>query len=78
LRDLLLGIGRIEPIRHYDEAYLSIRTPDVLARIEGGDESWESMVPAVVADTIKAKRLFGYRAISRGSGSRGPTEGITA
>jgi hypothetical protein len=78
LRDLLLEIGRIEPIRHYDEAYLSIRTPDVLARIEGGDESWESMVPAVVADTIKAKRLFGYREISRESGSRGPTEGITA
>ena len=63
LRDLLLAIGRIEPIRRYDERYLSIQTPDVLARIEAGDDSWETMVPAVVADTIKAERLFGYHTV---------------
>ena len=62
LRDLLLEIGRIEPIRRYDERYLSIRTPEVRARIETGDDAWETMVPAVVADTIRTKRLFGYRA----------------
>ena len=78
LRDLLLEIGRIEPIRHYDEAYLSIRTPDVLARIEAGDESWEAMVPAVVADTIKAERLFGYQASAMGTGRQGRTQDITA
>jgi len=78
LRDLLLEVGRIEPIRHYDEAYLSIRTPDVLARIEVGDASWEAMVPAVVAETIRTKRLFGYRTIPMGSGSQGRTEDITA
>ena len=61
LRDLLLQIGRIEPIRHYDEAYLSIRTPDALRRIETGDPSWEDMVPPVVARMIKTKKLFGYR-----------------
>jgi hypothetical protein len=60
---LLLEIGRIEPIRRYDEEYLSIRTPDVLARIEVGDEPWEAMVPAVVADTIRTKRLFGYHSL---------------
>ena len=43
---LLSDIGRVEPIRSYNEDYLSIRTPDVLARIERGDPSWEAMVPA--------------------------------
>jgi hypothetical protein len=61
LRDLLLEIGRIEPIRGYDESYLSIRTPDVLARIQRGDPSWEQMVPAAVAEIIKAKDLFGWQ-----------------
>ena len=60
LRDLLLELGRIEPIRGYDESYLSIRTPDVLARIQRGDPSWEQMVPAAVAEIIKAKNLFGW------------------
>ena len=62
LRDLLLQIGRIEPIRRYDEELLAIHTPDALARIERGDPSWEQMVPAPVARIIKSKRLFGYRA----------------
>src|SRR6266436_524837 len=61
LRDLLIEIGRIEPIRHYDETYLSIHTPDALRRIETGDPSWEAMVPPVVAEMIKTKKLFGYR-----------------
>ena len=61
LHDLLLKIGRIEPIRGYDESYLSIRTPDVLARIQRGDPSWEQMVPTAVADIIKAKNLFGWQ-----------------
>src|SRR2546427_9795136 len=37
LRDLLLEIGRIEPIRRYDDSLLSIHTPSVLARILQGD-----------------------------------------
>jgi hypothetical protein len=61
LRALLLEIGRVEPIHGYDESYLSIRTPDVLARIQGGDASWEQMVPAAVAEIIKAEHLFGWR-----------------
>jgi hypothetical protein len=61
LNQLLLEIGRVVPIRSYDESYLSIRTPDVLARIKQGDPSWESMVPPVVAEMIKAKNLFGWR-----------------
>jgi hypothetical protein len=61
LRALLLSIGRVEPIRGYDESYLSIHTPDVLARIQRGDPSWEQMVPAAVAEIIRAENLFGWR-----------------
>jgi hypothetical protein len=53
-------MGRIEPIRGYDETLLAIQTPDVLRRIESGDPSWEEMVPRAVADIIKAKHLFGW------------------
>ena len=49
------------PIRRYDERLLSILTKDVLARIQSGDASWETMVPPVVAETIKRKQLFGVR-----------------
>jgi len=60
LRDFLLETGHIVPIRLYDESLLSIRTTDVLARIQSGDGAWEDMVPPVVAQTIKTKKLFGY------------------
>jgi hypothetical protein len=58
LRDLLLEIGRLVPIQNYDESLLSIHTPDVLARIQRRDPSWESMVPPIVAELIKARDLF--------------------
>jgi hypothetical protein len=61
LRALLRELGRVVPIRGYDESYLSIRTPDVLALIQRGDPSWEQMVPAAVAEIIKAENLFGWR-----------------
>jgi hypothetical protein len=61
LNKLLLEIGRVVPLRSYDESYLSIRTPDVLAKIERGDPAWESMVPAIVVEMIKAKHLFGWQ-----------------
>jgi hypothetical protein len=58
---LLLEIGHVVPIRGYDESLLSIHTPDVLARIERQDPSWEDMVPPTVAEIIKAKNLFGWQ-----------------
>jgi hypothetical protein len=61
LRALLIDIGKLIPIRSYSESYLSIHTPDVLARIERGDPAWETMVPAVVAEVIKTKNLFRSR-----------------
>jgi hypothetical protein len=60
LRSFLLETGHLVPIRRYDERLLSILTKGVLARIQAGDATWETMVPPVVADTIKTKRLFGY------------------
>ena len=59
MRALLREIGRIEPIRRFEQSYLAIRTADVLARVQRGDPSWESLVPAPVAAMIKAKKLFG-------------------
>ncbi len=64
LRDLLLEIGRLMPIHAYDESLLSIQTPEVLERIQRRDPSWEAMVPAVVADAIKSKNLFGLKSNS--------------
>jgi len=61
LHKLLLEIGRIVPIRSYDESYLSILTLDVMARIKHGDPAWESMVPPIVIDIIKARHLFGWQ-----------------
>jgi hypothetical protein len=61
LRDYLVESGHLVPIRRYDERLLSILTKDVLARIQSGDASWETMVPTVVAETIKRKHLFGVR-----------------
>jgi hypothetical protein len=61
LRDLLLDLRRVVPIRDYDESLLSISTHDVLARLQRGDPSWEEMVPAAVAATIKTGHLFGWR-----------------
>jgi len=58
LYDLLTALGHVVPLRTADESYLSIRTPDVLARIQNDDPSWESMVPPKVAEIIKAERLF--------------------
>jgi hypothetical protein len=62
LRDYLLESGRLVPIQRYDESLLSIYTKDVLARIQSGDASWETMVPPAVAETIRTKRLFGLKA----------------
>jgi hypothetical protein len=69
LRDLLIEIGRIEPLRQYNQAYLSIQTTDVRRRIETGDPTWEEMVPSIVADIIKNKKLFGYRAVDDDNGA---------
>jgi hypothetical protein len=62
LRATLLELQSLEPIRRYNETYLTIFPQHVLAKIERNDPSWEGMVPPIVAAMIKAKGLFGYQA----------------
>ncbi|GDY23617.1 hypothetical protein LBMAG56_49640 [Verrucomicrobiota bacterium] len=57
----LLENRLIEGMRDFDEANLAILSRDVLARIRAGDDSWEEMVPPVVALMIKARQLFNYQ-----------------
>jgi hypothetical protein len=58
LHRLLRDLGRVEPVRTSNETWLSIQQEQVLSRINRGDASWESMVPAKVAQIIKSKELF--------------------
>ncbi len=58
----LVDRGFIRQIAKYNESYLPIFSRDVLTKIKSGDESWPTMVPQVVAEIIKKRGLFGYRA----------------
>jgi hypothetical protein len=62
LRDFVLAVDRLRPLEPSDPRFLTIRTPDVLARIQAGDPSWKTMVPPSVAERIQSDGLFGYRA----------------
>lgn len=57
----LIDRGCVEQLDNYDEKCLSVFSRDVLALIADGDLSWESMVPAEVADVIKSQGFFGYQ-----------------
>ena len=57
----LLEDHRVEAIRDTTPADLSILPRDVLARLQGGDPSWEELVPQEVARVIKQGGLFGFR-----------------
>jgi hypothetical protein len=61
MRDVLLELGRIQPVREYDLSLLSIHPPDVLDQLQNGEPSWEDKVPQPVAEIIKAERLFGWK-----------------
>jgi hypothetical protein len=60
LRDLLLETGHLEAIDEFTPSYLDYSPGEVLARLRRGDPSWEAMVPAPVAEAIRAGRLLGY------------------
>ncbi len=61
LHAYLLQNHYIEELGGYKSEYLSIFSRDVLKRIRSGDASWETMVPAQVAEMIKGGRLYGYQ-----------------
>ncbi len=50
----------IRTIGKFNSNLLRIRSRDVVARIQSGDESWETMVPPVIVDSIKRGKLMGY------------------
>ena len=52
----------IEEITDYRKDFLRIYPPTVLAKLKAGDESWEEMVPPEVAQIVKEREFFGYRA----------------
>ena len=60
LYDYLLANHFIESLRGIDESCLPIFAPEVLAKIQAGEPSWETMVPPEVARIIKERRLLGY------------------
>jgi hypothetical protein len=51
----------VQEITDYHPEYLRIYPPDVLARLQSGDSSWERMVPPEVVQIIKKHEFFGYR-----------------
>jgi len=58
----LIDNGFIQEIADYNPKYLRIYPPEALAKLQAGDSDWESMVPPEVAQMIKKREFFGYRA----------------
>ncbi|MGA2175123.1 MAG: TonB-dependent receptor [Verrucomicrobiota bacterium] len=52
----------IEGLRDYDERVLPIFSRDVLQKLRAGDAAWETMVPPQVAQIIRERKLFGWKA----------------
>ena len=65
LYDYLAGRGSFVHLDNFKPEFLTIFSRDVLRRIAANDDSWESMVPANVADLIKRRSFFGYVKASR-------------
>lgn len=61
LYQYLLQRGCISPLKNYNESILDIFSPNVLKMISNGDNSWEELVPDIVARKIKSQKLFGYK-----------------
>ncbi|MCA9138353.1 MAG: hypothetical protein KDB00_16395, partial [Planctomycetales bacterium] len=59
LYDYLRDRGDIINLDNFDSSCLKVFSRDVLEQIKQGDSSWETKVPAAVAQVIKAKAYFG-------------------
>ena len=57
----LVGRGSFVQLDNFNPKYLPIFSRDVLKRISSGDESWDEMVPAQVAEIIRQRGFFGYK-----------------
>ena len=49
----------LRPLTPANDAFLRIRSHDVLEQIKQGDRAWEKQLPPTLVEIIKAKRLFG-------------------
>jgi len=58
----LSGRGSFVNLDNHKPEFLRVFSRDVLKKIGAGDDEWEDMVPAEVADLIKARRFFNCRA----------------
>lgn len=47
-------------IRQFDQAQLRVSPGEVLAKLQAGDPTWETLVPAQAAQLIREKGFFGY------------------
>ena len=65
LYQYLLDNSFIQEIPNFIVSTLKIFPPDVLAKLQSGDRSWESMVPPEVAQIIKEREFFGFRRTAR-------------
>jgi hypothetical protein len=52
--------GKLVNIDDFDPEILDIFSRTVLKMIIKGDDGWEHLLPKGIAETIKAKKLFGY------------------
>jgi hypothetical protein len=50
----------VEAIKRFDAADLHLSPGDVLAKMQAGDPSWESMTPPKAVELIKKNGLFGF------------------
>ncbi|HEY0712539.1 MAG TPA: TonB-dependent receptor [Polyangia bacterium] len=57
----LVDNGYIRQLDNFNRSYLNIFSRDALLKIQAGDPTWESMVPAEVGEVIKRRRFLGYR-----------------
>ncbi len=62
LYDYLARRGSFVDLDNYKPDFLPILSRDVLQQISSGDAGWESRVPAEVAELVKRRGFFGYRA----------------
>ena len=51
----------VQEITDYHREYLRIHPPEVLAKLQSGDNNWEQMAPPEVVHIIKKRQFFGYR-----------------
>ena len=52
----------IVPVEKYNEEILSIIPNDIFQKIKSGESGWEEFIPKNLAEKIKEKNLFGYKA----------------